>query len=146
MLLTEHILKQLTFYDRGRILRDGESVSGKVHVVLGNTVSVHFRFRFRFDGNTEELTPGTWPRKSLNAIRSAHAEARARVTAGINPVLQAKLMRKKVMLEAQAMQHQLAEPKRVDAAKLTLNDLFSQWFEDWLKRKDKTGTLSRLNK
>ncbi|WP_410451185.1 Arm DNA-binding domain-containing protein [Paraburkholderia sp. 31.1] len=83
--LTEKLLAVLTPIDQGRVLRDGNGVAGKVHVSATGAISVHFRYRYRFDGQQKEVALGAWPRDTLNAIREKHQAIKLRVSLGADP-------------------------------------------------------------
>nr|WP_187610206.1 Arm DNA-binding domain-containing protein [Paraburkholderia sp. 31.1] len=48
-------------------------------------ISVHFRYRYRFDGQQKEVALGAWPRDTLNAIREKHQAIKLRVSLGADP-------------------------------------------------------------
>lgn len=76
--ISEGALLGLTAADRGRIVNDGTGLSGRVHAGTRG-ISVHFRYRYRFGGDSREMPPGAWPRDTLDAIRAKFEETKLRV-------------------------------------------------------------------
>ena len=76
--ISEGVLLKLTAADNDRTLRDGTGLSEKVHAGKKG-ISVHFRYRYRFDGASREMPLGAWPRDTLDAIRVKFEETKLRV-------------------------------------------------------------------
>jgi hypothetical protein len=95
--ITEVTLSHLSAADNSRTLRDGSGLSGKVHVTRDGSVSVHFRYRYRFDGASREATLGAWPRDTLDAIGECFEETRLRVARGTDPAGQKKAVAAKLI-------------------------------------------------
>lgn len=76
--ISEGTLLRLTAADHNRTLADGTGLSGKVHAGKAR-ISVHFRYRYRFEGHDREMPLGAWPRDTLDAIRTKFEEAKLRV-------------------------------------------------------------------
>ena len=83
--ISEVTLSRLTAADDNCTLRDGSGLSGKVHVTRDGAVSVHFRYRYRFDNKAREATLGAWSRDTLDAIRERFEEVRLRASRGTDP-------------------------------------------------------------
>jgi hypothetical protein len=69
MTLTVKELEALRPADKGRILSDGGSVWGSVHVAKDGAVSVRFTLTYRFDGIKRNTRLGTWPDVGITDIR-----------------------------------------------------------------------------
>jgi len=78
--ISEVILAALQPTDKGRTIRDDSGLAGNVHAGRDGSVSVHFRYRYRYDGAAREVAFGAWPRETLDAIRETFAEIRLRVS------------------------------------------------------------------
>lgn len=107
--ISERVLLKLTAADHNRVLNEGSGLSGKVRAGAKG-ISVHFRYRYRFQGEPREMTLCAWQRDSLEAIRESFEETKLRVTHGSDPVGRKQAFVKKVQLEQQ--QHELAEQRR----------------------------------
>ncbi|MGF6596745.1 hypothetical protein P3T23_001456 [Paraburkholderia sp. GAS448] len=106
---SEVVLTALQPADKGRIIRDGSGLAGKAHAGKDGSVSVHFRYRYRYDGAAREVALGAWPRETLDAIRETFAEIRLRVSRGSDPAGQQQTVAAKVKLEQAQVRRQLGE-------------------------------------
>lgn len=61
-----------------------------LYLLVKPTGGKYWRVDYRFDGKRQTLSVGTYPETSLQAARSAKAEIRAQIKAGINPSSQRK--------------------------------------------------------
>ncbi|WP_409259689.1 integrase arm-type DNA-binding domain-containing protein [Paraburkholderia sp. HC6.4b] len=131
----------LTPIDQGRVLRDGNGVAGKVHVSATGAISVHFRYRYRFDGQQKEVALGAWPRDTLNAIREKHQAIKLRVSLGADPNGQKQAVRQQITLERALEKRLLAEhTARVEQEQITrstFRQLCDAWLEHGVNRKCK---------
>ncbi|WP_185219068.1 tyrosine-type recombinase/integrase [Paraburkholderia dinghuensis] len=127
--VTEVTLSRLTAADDNRTVRDGSGLSGKVHAARDGAVSVHFRYRYRFNNRAREATLGAWPRDSLDTIRDRFEEIRLRVAHGTDPA-----GRKQVV--AAKLKQEQADIERRREQQLTFADLYSLWQAEGLLRKD----------
>lgn len=128
--ISEGALLKLDAADHGRIVNDGSGLSGRVHAGAKG-ISVHFRYRYRFEGESREMPLGAWPRETLAAIRLQLDETKLRVQRGGDPAGQRKLVADKLKVEkAQVVQQQqeLATRERQDAeSQLTVRAMFEAW-------------------
>lgn len=69
----------------GDTLSDGDGLFGEVRVSTKGLVSVRWRYTFRDKGTKKWYQCGTWPKSTLSAIRTTHAEARRLIAEGHNP-------------------------------------------------------------
>lgn len=125
---------------RGDALNDGDGLLGTVRVGNGDSVSVHFRYGFRWQGRRAWHYCGTWPTSSLEQVRSARDVAQADLKAGVNPTNRRTASRieeqQKVLLTIQQ------EAERV-ASDASLQSLFDQWVRDGVARKDGNAEIRR---
>ena len=116
---------------RGDTLSDGEGLSGEVR--FSGTVSIHFRYAFKWSGKVAWHYCGSYPANDLMAIREERNRTREMVKTGIDPRANKKVSK----IEAQAA---IVEVIRVDELKrteaLTFNDLYSVWIKDGVNRSD----------
>lgn len=131
--LTELQLKALTSADDGKRISDDGSLFGLVRAKSGNSVSVSFSWRYRFNGKLKDLRCGTWPRDRLSTIRSTRQQARGLLDSGNDPSLHRKALR----LEQQLCQKNKISNLRERLGRVTVSDLFERWLGlDLSRRKD----------
>ena len=123
--ITELMLSRLGATDDNRTLRDGSGLSGKVHVTRDGAVSVHFRYRYRFDNQAREATLGAWPRDTLDAIRERFEEIRLRVSRGTDPAGQKKAV-------AARLRQEQASIKQQREQQLTMQAMYDAWHPEAL--------------
>ena len=87
MTLTVKELEALRPADKGRILSDGGSVWGSVHVAKDGAVSVRFSLTYRFGGIKRNTRLGTWPDVGITDIRRARDTFKAKLKTEGDPVL-----------------------------------------------------------
>jgi hypothetical protein len=128
--ISEGTLLKLSAANHGDILNDGTGLSGKVHAGKKG-ISVHFRYRYRFNGDSREMPLGAWPRDTLAAIRLQLDETKLRVHRGGDPAGQRRLVTDRIRVEqAQVVQQQkeLSERECQNAeSQLTVQALFEAW-------------------
>jgi len=94
-------------------------------------ISVHFPYRYRFEGASREMPLGAWPRVTLAAIRLQLDVTKLRVQRGGDPAGQRKLITNKLKVEkAQVVQqqHELADRERQHAeSQLTVEAMIEAW-------------------
>ncbi|CAE6861654.1 hypothetical protein R75461_08016 [Paraburkholderia nemoris] len=113
--ISEATLARLTAADNDRVLTEGSGLSGKVHVGASGRISVHFRYRYRFEGQSREMSLGAWPRDPVATLRERLDETRLRVERGGDPAGQKRATVQKMQLEQEQItrqQRELAEHGR----------------------------------
>lgn len=163
MALTVKELQALTAVDKGRILTDGGSLKGQVYVARDGTVTVQFRFAFKFEKASKNILIGTWPRMGLAEIRQARDQYRAEIqearkTNGLDPVEQRRMAKRQqdaarevelVKIEADKQAALLEQRNRLHVmaarhARITVLELFKQWKKfDLVNRADKGSEAER---
>lgn len=117
---------------KGDTLNDGGGLSGEVRV-SSESVSIVFRYAFKWQGKVSWHYCGTYPTREMAAIREERDKARALVKTGIDP--RANKIAEKI--EAQAEVDAIIradEQKRTES--LTFNDLYKAWIKDGISRSD----------
>lgn len=124
---------------RGDSLADGDGLVGEVRAA-SDSVSVRFKYAFKWEGKVCWHQCGTWPTGSMEEIRARRDVARAGLKDGVNPNDQKKADR----IEAQAsVEAVLAGEMRRQAERLTFRDLFDSWMADGVSRADENKELRR---
>jgi integrase len=116
---------------KGDTLSDSEGLSGEVR--FHGSVSIHFRYAFKWADKVAWHYCGSFPSSDMTAIREERNKARDLIKAGIDP--RAKKIASKI--EAQAVVAatiKADEQKRTEA--LTFKDLFDAWIKDGVARGD----------
>lgn len=125
---------------KGESLSDGDGLVGEVRVAGDASVSVHFRYGFKWETRKVWHYCGTWPATNLEAIRNERDRARRFVKDSIHPGDQRKAER----IEAQAkVQATIAEAARVDAVSKPVRAMFVAWLADGVARVDGNAELRR---
>ena len=118
---------------KGDTLNDADGLSGEVRVASDGSVSIAFRYGFKWQGKKTWHYCGTFPARDMAGIREERDKARDLVKTGIDP--RAKKVAAKI--EAQAAVAEVIradEQKRTEA--LTFNDLYDVWIKDGVNRSD----------
>ncbi|PTR17236.1 uncharacterized protein DUF4102 [Nitrosospira sp. Nsp2] len=117
---------------KGDTLNDGGGLSGEVRVNSGS-VSVVFRYAFKWQGKVAWHYCGTYPAVDIAVVREERDKARDLVKSGVDP----RSHKVAVKIEAQAAVLEIIrvdEQKRTEA--LTFSDLYGIWIEDGVSRSD----------
>lgn len=133
-------LKAVPLAWRGDMLSDGDGLTGEVRVVGDQTISIHFKFAFKWNGKVAWHYCGTWPALSMEQIRRQRDEARDLVRSGVNPNDQKKAER----IENQAaVEATLAQAAAEASQNKPFKDMFDAWLADGVARKDGNAELRR---
>lgn len=125
---------------RGDTLSDSEGLSGEVRVCGDGSISIRFKYAFRWAGKVAWHQCGTWPGNSMETIRAERDQARQLVKQGVNPADQRKAER----IEAQAkVEAVIAEASRVRTDSLSVHEMFTAWLADGVARADGNAELRR---
>jgi hypothetical protein len=115
--ISEVTLSRLTAADDNGTVRDGSGLSRKVPATRDRAVSVHFRYRYRFDNQAREATLGACPRDSLDTIRDRFEEIKLRVSHGTDPAGPKQAVAAKLKDDIERRREQ----------QLTFGDLYAVW-------------------
>ena len=123
---------------KGEVLSDGDGLSGQVLAAADGSVSIKFRYGFKWDGKKTWHYCGAWPTATLDEIRTNRDNARKAVRDGINPNDQRKAVRIENRLQVERV---IAEQKKRDADNITVQSLFDAWVTDGVKREDNNAEI-----
>ena len=116
---------------KGDTLSDGDGLSGEVR--FHGSVSIHFRYAFKWAEKVAWHYCGSYPSSDMTAIRKERDKARDLVKAGVDPRAQ-KVVAKIEAREAVEEAIRADELKRTE--RLTFNDLYQVWIKDGVSRSD----------
>ena len=102
---------------------------GGLHLLVTPAGGKLWRWKYRFEGKEKEMSFGKYPDVSLAQARIYHAQGRALLANGTDPMA----LRKESKQDKQA---ELAEKEKVEADAITFEDLARQWFAWWKKGKN----------
>ncbi|SEN31239.1 protein of unknown function [Duganella sp. CF517] len=139
--LTQRGLEAITPTQVGVVVREDGNLFGRVRATASGGVAISFYYRFRFEGKLKDLSCGTWPGDSLASIRTVRDAARDKVSAGVNPAIDKKIVRHEMQTE---VAQKLASIEAARVKDLTVNDLFTEWITDGVRRKDGNAMLKRM--
>lgn len=125
---------------KGEVLSDGDGLSGQVLAAADGSVSIKFRYGFKWDGKKTWHYCGAWPTATLDEIRTNRDNARKAVRDGINPNDQRKAVRIENRLQVERV---IEEQKKRDADNITVQSLFDAWVTDGVKREDNNAEIKR---
>lgn len=123
---------------KGDTLNDGEGLSGEVR--FSGSVSIHFRYAFKWAGKLAWHYCGAYPTNDMTTIREERNKTRDLVKAGVDP----RANKKVVKIEAQAAIVEVIranEQKRTES--LAFNDLYTTWIKDGVSRSDGNKYISQ---
>jgi len=138
--LTQRSLESITIDSAGTTVREDGNLFGRVRAKAGGSISIAFYYRFRFGGKLNDFSCGTWPADGLAAIRSNRDAARKKVSEGVDPRADKKIVRHQRQIEVQTL---IQEMDRKRAEDLKVQDMFDAWIKDGVRRKDDNAELKR---
>jgi integrase len=134
-------LKSISKDWHGDTVSDGGGLSGEVRVNTDASVSIRFKYAFKWLGKVNWHQCGTWPLSTMDSIRSRRDDARQKVKEGVNPNDQRKADR----IEAQAhIEAQIAQAQKEQSERLTFSSMFEAWMQDGVSRADNNAELRRM--
>ena len=125
---------------KGDTISDGGGLFGEVRVKADGSISIRFKYAFRWNGKVAWHQCGTFPASGIASIRSERDWARQKVAEGINPSDEKKASRIKEQATNKAI---IAEAERKAIENLTVADLFDEWLTDGVARQDGNAELRR---
>ena len=125
----------------GDVLSDGDGLTGTVRLNGDGTISVRWRYSFRWMNKLQWFYPGTWPGASLADIRRRRDEARELVRQGVNPITHKRASEVEAQQKIEAVIAAEAA-RRIDSA--TLKDMFDDWIAHGVRRADGNVALRSL--
>lgn len=124
----------------GDSLSDGDGLSGEVRVADDGTVSVRFKYAFKWAAKVNWHQCGTWPTAALDSIRRQRDEARLLLKDGVNPNDKKKAQKIQAQAEIEAT---IARAKEEEQQNLTFADMYHAWIQDGVSRKDGNAEIRR---
>ena len=125
---------------KGDTISDGGGLSGEIRINADGSISIRFKYAFRWHGKVAWHQCGTFPSSGIASIRSERDWARQKVAEGINPTDEKKASRIKEQATNMAI---IAEAERKATENLTVADLFDEWLMDGVARQDGNAELRR---
>ncbi|NWB99613.1 tyrosine-type recombinase/integrase [Pseudomonas gingeri] len=125
---------------KGDTISDGGGLSGEIRINANGSISIRFKYAFRWNGKVAWHQCGTFPSSGIASIRSERDWARQKVAEGINPTDEKKASRIKEQATNKAI---IAEAERKATENLTVADLFDEWLTDGVARQDGNAELRR---
>ncbi|MFM0321104.1 tyrosine-type recombinase/integrase [Caballeronia glebae] len=139
--LTIKELEALSPADIGRVVRDGDGLSGRVraNAQANGGVSVTFTYRYRWDGKVRDEPCGSWPKERITAIREARDQVRRLIDGGVDPIARRTVAQLKVQAEEAEHRRRIVEEVAIEAERraelerlnrrMTVRALFERWAE-----------------
>lgn len=124
----------------GSFISDGGGLNGKVWA-SHKGVTISFRYGYRWGDKKRWYGCGTWPEKTLAAIRATRDDAKAIIRNKQEPTESKKAEK---FLQTKRIQETIAEQKNQQAAELTVTDLFNVWVSNGISHKDGNKEVSRI--
>ena len=127
-------LKSIQAEWKGDTISDSEGLSGEVRVSSSGSISIRFKYAYRWNDKVAWFSCGTYPANDLVAIRNDRDAARSLVKDGVDP--KAKKTAVRISKQA-AVEAVIAEDKQKRADDLSFQDLYDIWIKDGVNRTDK---------
>lgn len=124
----------------GDIVSDGGGLTGEIRLAQDQSISIRFRYAFKWASKVAWFQCGTWPIRNLEEIRSARDNARQLLKQGVNPTDQRHVQRIETRAQVESV---LATAEMERSFRLTFKDMFNAWLEDGVRRKDDNAELKR---
>lgn len=137
---TQLELKVVPAQWKGDTLSDGGGLSGEVRVSTDLSVSIRFKYAFKWDGKVSWYQCGTWPSVSMETIRGNRDEARSQIKSGVNPNDQKKADRIEKQTDVLAT---IAKAKVAATENLSFREMYESWLSDGVVRKDGNAEIRR---
>lgn len=138
---TKWTVKELTNIPaewKGDTLSESDGLSGNVRVSSAGTLSIAFRYGFKWEGKKCWYYCGAFPKTDIAKIREVRDEARKTIALRIDPRLKktADIYEAKVKVDALIAASVLEKTHQ-----LSFNDLFNTWISDGVNRADGNESL-----
>lgn len=124
----------------GDEIHDGDGLVGEIRVAKNQAVSVRFRYAFKWNNKNTWFQCGTWPKKSLADIRKIRTDAHALLATGVNPTDHKSA--EKIANQAE-IEETIAQAEIKKNENKTFFDMYSDWIENGVKRKDANAEIKR---
>jgi integrase len=127
----------------GDMVSDGGGLNGEIKVNKDGKVSISFRYTYRYEGRIKKFYCGTFPKITLESIRTNRDQARNSVRQKIDP---------KTFQEALEIQHKeklrkvIENEKELKISNLTVSNLYDEWIKYGVHRKNNNEVLKSMFK
>lgn len=137
-------LEALRQSDHGKKLPDGNRMFGIVRAVKTDpdSISVDFDWRYNYQSKVRQVRVGSWPKKSLKALRDERVTLMGKVIAGIDPLAEKEVTRLKTQadkIEAKQKQTNRLQELAAQGARSSVRDIFGLWQRTDLKKRKDAG-------
>lgn len=124
----------------GDSINDSNGLVGDVRLTTTETISIRFKFAFRWQNKIVWHQCGSWPQVSLETARENRDKARQLVRSGVNPNDHKVAER----IERQAkVEAAIAGKAKEEAEIKTFSEMFANWLADGVRRKDGNAEIIR---
>ncbi len=121
-------------------LSGGDGLTGEVRIVFNQSVSIHFKFAFKWSAKVVWHYCGSWPAMPMEQIRRQRDDARKLVRSGVNPNDHKKAER----IENQAaVEATIARIAAEESQNSPFRAMLEAWLADGVARKDGNAELRR---
>ena len=126
---------------KGDTLHDGEGLYGEVRVNSNGSVSIKFKYAFKWENQTKWYQCGSFPANDLSVIRTNRDHGKKLVSEGIDP----RAHKVAAKIEAQNKVDQIiAANEKARADNLTFRDMYDFWITNGVVRADNNKALIML--
>lgn len=125
---------------KGDTLSDGDGLSGEVRCLADGSISIRWKYAFRWGEKINWFQAGTWPASNMEEVRARRDEARGQLKKGWNPNDRKQADRIEAQQETEAV---LAAAAAEAAEEETVLDMFNAWIENGVKRQDGNAEIRR---
>lgn len=133
-------LKQISAESRGCNVADSDGLTGEVRVSHNNSVTIPFKFAFKFNGKVCWHYCGIFPQDSIATIRRVRDAARVSLKDGIDPrvkkVADRIIEQNKIDAIIAEDNQKLINAEMQRAENLNFQDLYDSWVKDGVSRSD----------
>lgn len=107
-----------------------------------DSISVDFDWRYNYQSKVRQVRVGSWPKKSLKALRDERVTLMGKVIAGIDPLAEKEVTRLKTQadkIEAKQKQTNRLQELAAQGARSSVRDIFGLWQRTDLKKRKDAG-------
>lgn len=122
----------------GDTMNDSNGLTGEVRKSADGSITVRFKFAFKWNGKVAWFNCGTYPLHDIAAIRQARDEAREAVKQGIDPRIKKQADKIEAHNEVLSV---IAKEKAEREKNKTFQDMFLAWLDAGVSRQDDNANL-----